>query len=103
MLVETTDSLITGLVQGHFPVHLIEEFVVDHQEDWAETELESLLSLGVSEALVERITTLITLKDWSENGEVADFNGLALLLHHVAKALGQATPDHVEELQGLSL
>ena len=103
MLVETTNGFITGLVQSHLPVHLVEEVIVDHKEDWAQSKVLSLNALGICKSLVEGIAALVALKDGSKDGEVGDLDCFALLLHHVAHALGKAAPDHVEELQGLSL
>ena len=62
-----------------------------------------MLPLSVCESLVKRIAALVSFKDGSKNGKVGDFDGFALILDHVSKALCEARPDHVEELESLSL
>lgn len=46
---------------------------------------------------------MIDLCDGAEDGEVVDLNGLFLLLDHVAHALRQGAPDHVEETKSFPL
>ena len=46
---------------------------------------------------------MICLTDWPKDSEIFNLERLLLHLHHIAQALGQATPDHVEEAKGLAL
>ena len=97
MSVETSNGFLTGLVEGNLPVHLIQILVVDDHKDWANAKFHRCDPLRVGITFVERVSTLVRLKDWSKNSEVLNLNGLLLLLHHVPDALGEAAPDHVEE------
>lgn len=103
MPVETSDSFLTCLVKGDFPLHLVEEVIVENDEDWADAKFHRSSSLCVRKALVKRVPPLVCLKDWSKNSEVRDFNRFFLLLHHIPNAFCNAAPNHVEETQGLAL
>ena len=77
--------------------------VVHHDKHGANAQLHGLGSLSVGKALVQRISALICLTDWPKDSEIFNLKRLLLHLHHIAQALGQATPDHVEEAKGLAL
>ena len=102
-LVETTNSFLACLVEGHLPIHLVQILVVNDYENWANAKFHRSDALRVGETLVERVPALIRLKDWAEDGEILYLNGLLLLLDHVPDALSDATPDHVEEAESLAL
>ena len=59
MPVETSDSFLTCLIKGDFPVHLVEEVVVENDEDWADAKFDRSSSLCVRKALVERVPPLV--------------------------------------------
>ena len=59
--------------------------------------------LRIREAFVERVFTLVALEDGAKDAEILDLQGFLLLLHHVAKAFSESTPDHVEKLHSFSL
>ena len=102
--VEASDGLVAGLIKSDLPLHLIEIVIIHDNEDRAHAKLHgSSVTLIVSKAFVERVPALICLSDGAKNREVGDLDGFLLLLDHIAKALCDTTPDHVEKSDGLPL
>lgn len=91
------------MIEAYFPVHLIQIVIIDDHKDRAYAEFHGLLSSLVHKALIKRISSLVSFKNWAKNGEILNLNGSLLMLDHVLNALCNATPHHVEETSGLSL
>ena len=103
MPVETTNCLFAGLVKGHFPIHLVKKVIIYDDKDGTQAQFQSCNPLCVREALVQRVSPLVRLKDRTKDGKVGDLYGFLLLLNHVSNAFCNATPDHVEETECLAL
>ena len=101
--VEPSNSFLTGLIKGNFPVHLIQKVITDDHKDWTYAKFHSLHTLCISKALIKRISSLVWFVYWAKNSEILNLYCLLLLLHHVSNAFCNATPDHLEEAKGLAL
>ena len=82
---------------------MIKEIVVDDDEYRADAKTQGRRVLRIANALIERVTALISLRDGPEDGEVRDLERLLLRLHHVSHAFSDAAPNHVEQAEGLPL
>ena len=69
-------GLLTRLIEGDFPVHLVQEVIVDDDEDGADAEAQGRVALRVREPLVKWVTALVRLRDRAEDCEVADLKRL---------------------------
>ena len=81
----------------------MQEIIVYDDKDGANPKLHRGCSLCVSEALVKRVSPLVLLRDGAKDSEIFNLERLLLHLNHVAKALGQTAPHHVEEAESLAL
>ena len=70
MPIETTNSLLAGLIKCNLPIHVVQEVIINHDKDGAYAKFLSGDSLSVRKALVQRIPALESLKDWTKDGKV---------------------------------